>query len=205
MSMPPSKRDQLVDAAMQVFMRNGFHASGLGSILQESGISKMTIYNHFASKDELILAALRRRDEIVRNRLMKFVDGAAKSPEGRLLALFDYLEQWFAEPDFCGCTFINASAEFGDADSPPRQVAAEHQRAVLRYIRGLCQDLGVDDAEELAHQLDLIFQGAIVVARVRLQAERGGDVSEAARRAKRVAAIVIEEARAKPSGVEAKG
>lgn len=194
--MPPSKRDELVDAAMRVFVRSGFHASGLEAILQESGISKMTIYNHFASKDELILAALRRRDEMVRNGLMKFVESSAKTPEAKLLAVFDFLERWFGQEDFCGCTFMNASAEFGDPQSPPRQVAAEHKRAVLRYLRGLCEQLGVEDAQELAERLDMVFQGAIVAARVRLQAEKGADVTEPARRAKRVAQILIDEARA---------
>jgi AcrR family transcriptional regulator len=193
--MPPSKRDELVDAAMNVFVRNGFHASGLEAILQASGISKMTIYNHFASKDELILAALRRRDEMVRNGMMKFVEGNAKTAEAKLLAVFDFLERWFGQQDFCGCTFINASAEYGDPQSPPRQVAAEHKRAVLRYVRGLCEQLAVADPEELANRLDLVFQGAIVAARVRLQAAKGADVTEPARLAKRVARLLIDEAR----------
>ena len=84
--MPPSRREDLVDAAMRVFYRHGFHASGLDRILEEGGISRMTLYNHFKSKDELIVAALRRRDEIFRNRMMKFVESRAKAPLDRLLA-----------------------------------------------------------------------------------------------------------------------
>ncbi len=96
----PSRRDELIDAAMRVFYRCGFHASSLDDIQKEGGISRMTLYNHFKSKDELILAAMRRRDEIFRNRLMKFVESASKEPRERIAAVFDFHEQWFSGEEF---------------------------------------------------------------------------------------------------------
>jgi AcrR family transcriptional regulator len=191
--MPPSRRDELVDAAMRVFCLRGFHASGLESILQEAGICRMTLYNHFKSKDELILAAMRRRDETFRDRMMKFVESKARTPSDRLLAVFDFLEAWFTDDEFCGCMFINASAEFSDATSAPRQVAAEHKASVLRYIRDLCRDAGFADPGHVADQLHLLVEGAIVCAHVVGKVVRsGGDPGAAARRAKQMAERILQ-------------
>jgi len=191
--MPPSRRDELVDAAMRVFYRHGFHASGLDRILEESGISRMTIYNHFKSKDELILAALRRRDEIFRNKMMQFVDAKKRSPISRLLAVFDYHENWFTGKDFCGCMFINASAEFSDPASAPRLVAAEHKRSVVRYLVDLAKQAGLADPQAVADQLNILIEGSIVTAQVVGQVE-DNDPGAPARLAKQMAACVLDRA-----------
>jgi AcrR family transcriptional regulator len=192
--MPPSRRDDLIDAAMRVFYRHGFHASSLDDIQKEGGISRMTLYNHFKSKDELVVAAMRRRDEIFRNRMMKFVEGKAKTPRERLLAVFDFHEDWFTGGEFCGCMFINASAEFSAADSAPRRLAAEHKQEIVRYLREQCEAAGLADPGEVAEQLNILLEGAIVTARVVGQvADSGKDPGSAARRAKRMAARVLEQ------------
>ncbi len=164
--MPPSKRDELVEAAMNVFCRHGFHASGIESILNAGGISRMTIYNHFKSKDELVIAAMRRRDEIFRNRMMKFVEAHARTPLERVLAVFDFHRAWFEDPEFSGCMFINAAAEYADPHSAARQLAAEHKRLICQYLREQCAAAGVPDADRVAEQLNLLLDGAIVTAHV---------------------------------------
>lgn len=192
--MPPSRRDDLIDAAMRVFYRHGFHASSLDDIQKEGGISRMTLYNHFKSKDELIVAAMRRRDEIFRNRLMKFVESKGKSPRERLEAVFDFHEDWFTGAEFCGCMFINAAAEFSVADSAPRRLAAEHKQEIVRYIRGLCEAAGCADPADTAEQLNILVEGAIVAARVVGQVVDGGaDPGAPARLAKRMARRVLDE------------
>lgn len=191
--MPPSKRNELIDAAMRVFYKHGFGASSLDDILNEGGVSRMTLYNHFKSKDELILAALRRRDEIFRNKLMKYVDSKSKMPRDRIAALFDFHEDWFTGNEFCGCMFINASAEFCDADSAPRRIAAEHKQELVRYMRELCEAAGVHDPIDMAEQLNILLEGAIVTARVVGQVSEGGkNPGAAARLAKRMALALIE-------------
>lgn len=194
--MPPSKRDELIDAAMRVFYRHGFHGSGLDKVLQEGGISRMTLYNHFKSKDELIVAALRRRDEIFRNRMMKYVESRAAHPIERLEAVFDFHEAWFDEKDFSGCMFINASAEFENPQSPIRHVAAEHKRAIVRYLTEQCEQAGLPDPKELAEQLNLLVEGSIVTAQVVGQVGGAGVTpGDAARRAKQAARRLINDAR----------
>ena len=193
--MPPSRRDDLIDAAMRVFYRYGFHASSLDDIQKEGGISRMTLYNHFKSKDELVVAAMRRRDEIFRNKLMQFVDARAKTPRERLLAVFDFHENWFTGNEFCGCMFINAAAEFSIADSAPRRLAAEHKREIVRYMRELCEVAGMSDPDEVAEQLNILLEGAIVTARVVGQvADGGADPGAAARRAKVMAVHILDRA-----------
>jgi len=194
--MPPSRRDELVDAAMRIFYRNGFHNTGLDQIQKESGISKMTLYNHFKSKDELIVAALRRRDEMFRNNLMKFVETQSKDSTERILAVFDALDAWFNEDTFNGCMFINASAEYCDPDCPARRVAAEHKLEIIRYIQELCIAAKLDNPEELAQQLYMLIEGSIVVAHLVGRVSNNSHLlSDSAHRAKRMAAGLIENAR----------
>lgn len=193
--MPPSRREDVIDAAMRVFYRHGFHASGLERILEEGGVSRMTLYNHFKSKDEVIVAALRRRDELFRNRMMKFVDSKATSPRDRLLAVFDFHESWFKDAEFCGCMFINACAEFSDPKSAPRLIAAEHKRAIVRYLCGICRECGLAHPESIADQLNILIEGAIVTAQVVDQVQ--GSVSgpgSSARLAREMARVIIDSA-----------
>lgn len=192
--MPPSRRDDLIDAAMRVFYKHGFHASSLDDIQREGGISRMTLYNHFKSKDELVVAAMRRRDEIFRNSLMKFVESKARTPRERIAAVFDFHEDWFTGGEFCGCMFINASAEFSAADSAPRRLAAEHKLEIVRYLRELCAGAGLADPDDVAEQLNILLEGGIVTARVVGQVTDGGrDPGAAARLAKRMAMRILEQ------------
>lgn len=164
--MPPSRRDELIDAAMRVFYRNGFHCTNLDKVLSEGGISRMTLYNHFKSKDELILAALRRRDEQFRVRMIEFAHSQAQDPLGRVLAVFDFHQNWFKSKAFCGCMFIKASAEYCDPASPVRTTAAEHKRAIVRFIREQCELAGLGAPALLAEQINILLDGAIVAAQV---------------------------------------
>ena len=185
--MASGKRDHLVDTALGLFSRHGYHAMGIDRILAAAGVAKMTLYNHFKSKDELILAVLRRRDERFRNWFMRTVERRAKAPRDRLLAIFDALGEWFAERDFSGCMFINASAEFADRDDPIHGLSAEHKRLVLGYIGELTAAAGAENSDELARQLFLLGEGAIVAAYVAGQAD-------AAKQARKAAEILLDHA-----------
>ena len=92
--MATSRREHLVDTALELFYQDGFHATGIDKILAKAGVAKMTMYKHFKSKDELILAVLRRRDELFRNWFMREVERRAQTPSERLLALFDVYDDW---------------------------------------------------------------------------------------------------------------
>ena len=185
--MALDRREHLVQTALDLFCRDGFHATGIDRILSESGVAKMTLYKHFRSKDELILAVLRRRDEEFRHWFVRTVERRAKTPRERLVCLFDVLGEWFAETNFTGCTFINAAAEYGEADDPIHASAAEHKRLVRSYIRDLAKAADAADPETLANALTLLIEGAITMAYV------AGE-KDAAQRARAAAAVLIDAA-----------
>jgi AcrR family transcriptional regulator len=161
-----SKRDVIVSQALKLFYRDGFNSTGVERIIKEAGVSKKTLYNHFKSKNELVLATLRKRDELFRNNLMRETERRASVPRDRLLAIFDVHHQWFQEKEFSGCMFINASAEFSSHDDPCHMISAEHKRLVREYIRGQAEQAGARDPDTLAKQLNLLLEGAIVDAHV---------------------------------------
>ena len=180
-----SKRDIIVATALRLFYRHGFNATGIERIVKEAGVSKKTLYNHFKSKDELVLATLRQRDELFRNNLMRETERLGSTPRERLLSIFDVHHQWFQQKDFSGCMFINAAAEFSSHQDPNHIISAEHKRLVRDYIRGLAEQAGVNNAEVLSKQLNLLLEGAIVDAHV------SGN-SEAAIMAKAMASVFID-------------
>lgn len=185
--MASGRRDHLVDTALDLFRRAGYHATGIDRILAEAGVAKMTLYNHFKSKDELILAVLRRRDERFRNWFMRAVERRAETPRGRLLAVFDALAEWFEDARFSGCMFINAAAEFADPDDPIHATCAEHKRLMLAYLRRSAEQAGAPEPGRLADGLMLLVEGAIVMAHV------AGD-AQAAAKAKQAAEVLIDHA-----------
>ena len=182
-----NRRERLIDTAIQLFSESGFHATGIDRILAESGVAKKTLYRHFHSKDELILAALKKFDGLFRNRFMARVDAKAESSYDRLLAVFDVAGAWFEENKFLGCIFINAAGEYSRNDSPIRAVCSEFKVMIYRYIRRLCADAGARDADVLAEQLALLLEGAIVTAQI-------SQHSRAAQVAKTVAKTLIADA-----------
>jgi AcrR family transcriptional regulator len=181
--MRPSRSDHLVQTALQLFMSDGFHATGIDAILAEAGCAKMTLYNHFKSKNELIVAALERRDRAWREWLQEAVERRASSPRDRMLAIFVALEEWYRR-DFRGCAFINASAEYSRRNHPIHRAAARHKAQVHRYVCGLAASAGAAAPRVLADQLCLLIEGATVLAQVT------GDATQA-RKARRAAATLI--------------
>lgn len=162
----PKQAQQLVETALRLFYRKGFHATGIDTILAGAGVSKMTLYKHFGSKDGLILAALRLRSYRWRRWFEGFVEGATEDPQERLLATFDALNQWTNSRDFNGCMFINAAAEFPRRSDPVRTAVNEHRKLVLDYIRSLSDAAGARDSEQLARQIFLLNEAIIVDAQV---------------------------------------
>ena len=186
--MASGKRDHLVDTALDLFNQDGFHATGVDKILKQAGVARMTLYNHFKSKDELILAVLRRRDEKFRNWFMRTVERLGKTPRDRLLAIFDVLEEWFSGKDYSGCMFINASADFARPDDPIHMAAGEHKNLILNYVRELTKSAGAAEPGALAHGLMLLMEGAIVMSYV-------ANDRNAAANAKKAAEALITQAR----------
>ncbi|MDH3663165.1 MAG: TetR family transcriptional regulator [Alphaproteobacteria bacterium] len=162
--MRPTKRDELVQKALQAFYRHGFQATGMDMLVAETGISKTSMYKHFRTKEDLILAVLRLRDEQFRNWLYRRMEALADTPGQQLIAMFDALEEWFDEPGYRGCMFIKASSEYQDADHVIHKQSADHKRMLERHMTELAEKAGLSDPGMIARQLLLLKEGAIVTA-----------------------------------------
>ena len=178
--MRPSKRDELVHKALQAFYRNGFHATGMDMLVAETGISKTSMYKHFRSKEDLILAVLRLRDEIFRNRVYRRIEELADNPRDQLIAMYDELQEWFDDPDFRGCMFIKASSEYQDRDHPIHKQSADHKRMLETHFTKLAKAAGLARPELLARQLLLLAEGAIVTAHMKHTESPAQDAKHAA-------------------------
>lgn len=187
-----AKRELLIETATRLFAQNGYHTIGVDRIIAEAGVSKVTLYRYFRSKDELILAVLRRRDETYRNALMRDVERRASAPRQRLLALFDSLEAWLTEDGFTGCLFIKAAGEFPLPADPVHAAATEHKRLMMQYLVKLTTAAGASDPEGLARQIYLLIDGAIVHAQTSSEARR------TAQGARQAAQVLIDQAIGQP-------
>lgn len=182
--MAVKARERLLITAEELFYAEGIRAVGVERILTGSGVGRASFYRHFASKGDLVVAVLSGCDERWRDWLRTAVDGYGLPPRDRPLAVFDALADRFARDDFRGCPFINTMVEAADRDSAAHRVAAAHKSAVTDYLDTLLADAGRTDHADLAPELMLLVDGAIVTA------VREGD-PEPAMRAKRIAAALL--------------
>jgi AcrR family transcriptional regulator len=160
-----SGRERVLETAYELFSRHGTRAVGVDRIIAESGVAKMTLYRNFASKNDLILAFLERREERwTREWLQATVERCAETPAQRLLAIFDTFAEWFARDDFEGCSFINVMLEIDDPGSPVRRESVRQLSEIRGFIGGLAKDAGIDDVDGFARQWHILMKGCIVAA-----------------------------------------
>ncbi|ABW26266.1 TetR/AcrR family transcriptional regulator [Acaryochloris marina] len=173
-------RERILETACELFYREGIQNVGIDRIIAESGVAKMSLYNHFKSKDALIEAFLRQRDQQWREWFVTRVEERSDDPKQRLLSLFDVLQEWFENPNFRGCAFINATVELANPHHPGCQAALDHQLAVYQYIFDLVKAEGLEPAESFARQLLLLVQGAIVIAMMQDRPQAAAEAKSAA-------------------------
>jgi len=178
-SMASNKRDQLLNTAENLFYREGYHATGIDRILAESGVAKMTLYKHFKSKDELILAVLDARHELMLTRLR---ERAGKlPPREALLGVFDGLHGMIhGNGAFCGCLFINAAAEYQDREHPIHRRSAAYKAELQSHLRELLERLDAPEPLRLARQLQYLLEGALSMAHIEGPGEQALDAKAAA-------------------------
>lgn len=183
-------RERVLDSAYELFAHRGIRAVGVDEVVERAGIAKATLYRHFPSKNELVLAFLERRESVwTRQFLEAAIHSRGATAEEQLLAIFDVYDEWFHRKDFEACSFVNVLLEMGPAH-PVGQAAAEHLRNIRAMVRELAEQAGLRDPEAFARSWYVLMKGAIVLA-----AE--GDV-EAATAAKAMAPTLIEQYRQTP-------
>ncbi|QDS35614.1 TetR/AcrR family transcriptional regulator [Brevibacillus brevis] len=194
--MRQRKKEQILDVASSLFYKQGITATGVDQVVAESGVAKMTLYNNFPTKEHLVIAYLETRDSLWRNWFETTVYKKEVTPSERLVALFDTLEEWFLQPDFRGCSFINTAAEFNEPTHSFHQVSLRHKSLLKNFIKKLVQEAGVREEEELTNALYLLIEGSIVTAMIEGNHEA---VHHARRTAQKLVSIFLNEA---ASGVE---
>ena len=183
---PSAARDRVLAAAYELFSRHGIRAVGVDAVIARSGVAKMTLYRHFASKDELVLEFLRQREaRWTVEWLQGEVEARTDDPAQRLLAVFDVFDGWFRRDDFEGCAFINVLLETADAASPIHQASADHLANIRAFLAAQAAAAGARDPDALARELHILMKGSIIAA--------GEGDREAARRAQGMARLVLRE------------
>ncbi len=153
--------------ASESFYEEGIRAVGVDALVERAGVAKMSLYKNFGSKDDLVAAYLRARDERWRGWLRDEVERRADSPKGKLLAVFDASEEWMGRESPRGCAFINAFAEISDPDHPAQGVIREQKGWMRAYLARLAAEAGAEEPEELADRLFLLLEGATVADAMR--------------------------------------
>jgi AcrR family transcriptional regulator len=178
-------RERLLATAERLIYSGGIHATGIDAIVRDSGAARKSVYGYFASKNELVAAALAQRDARWMQWFEAGVDAAGTGARMRLLAMFDLLRAWFAADGFHGCAFLNAAGEIGDPSDPIRRIAEQHKMRLFSYIEQIClaycrEAGGTTSADSatartLAHRWLLLIDGAIGIALVSGRVEAADD------------------------------
>ncbi|MBV6701878.1 TetR/AcrR family transcriptional regulator [Kitasatospora aureofaciens] len=171
--------DGILDAAEDLFYGQGIQAVGMDAVRAASGVTLRRLYQLFPSKGDLVEAYLLRRDERWRADLAAYVDEAAVEPREQLLAVFDWLAIWFAQPAFRGCAFVNAFGELGASSLAVASAARHHKAEFAAYLARLTTAAGAPPAT--AVHLALLAEGAITTAAIRGDSTPAAEAKEAAR------------------------
>lgn len=159
----PGARDRLIAAAERLFYAEGIRAVGVDRLCAEAEVSKRSLYQHFAGKDDVVTAMLQAKAAEAAAHLAP----GDHSPRQRILAVFEALDQAAESADFRGCPFVGAATELKDPEHPATRVACEQKIALTEYFADALRSEGVADADLLALQLTLIFDGASAYGVVR--------------------------------------
>jgi AcrR family transcriptional regulator len=180
----PEARERILASSYQLFARRGIRGVGIEEVIDRAGVAKATLYRHFPSKDQLVLAFLERREQLWTR---AFVEAEARqrgtTPEEQLLAIFDVFDEWFRRDDFEACSFINVLLEMG-AEHPAGDACVHHLENIRSVVQSLATEAGISDTDSFARSWHILMKGSIVSA-----AE--GD-TEAAQRAKAMARLLID-------------
>lgn len=174
-----SPRERILGTATELFYRDGYRAVGVDTVIERSGVAKATLYRHFPSKDDLIVAYLERSNE----RFWDWFDSAiatVEEPRTKLLALFEATGSQALAPSCLGCAFQATAAEFPDAQHPGHVLARAHKEQVLARLGELAREAGAGRPEQLAAELMLLMDGAFASARMFGSSGPAGSVGAAA-------------------------
>ncbi len=185
----PEARERILETAYELFSRNGLRAVGIDEVIDKASVAKATLYRHFSSKDELVLAFLRRReDRWTHGWVEQEARRRGETAEEQLLAIFDLFDEWFHRDDFEGCSFINVLLEIAEPGHVVHQASRDHLARIRAYVGQLASAAGVSDPDDFARQWHILMKGSIVAA--------GEGDQLAARRAREIGTLLLRQKQA---------
>jgi AcrR family transcriptional regulator len=188
-------KQRLLEAADDLFYSEGIHTVGIDRVIAHAGVAKGSLYYSFTGKDELVHDYLTHRHGRWAERVTAGIE-AHTDPRARILAVYDVLGTLFAQPDYRGCAFMNATAE-----AAPDSVEAHAATTFRAWVRNLFLDLATDvdarDPRQLAETLVLLYDGAVATAQM-------DKAPEAARTARRTAELILDNASTRHVEADAK-
>lgn len=159
-------REKLLVAASTLFFQRGFHAVGVDTIVEQSGVTKMTMYKHFPSKDHLIVAILERSDELYWTWFESTIHGIEK-PEDQLLALVRAVESRRAQsPESVFCLYQAVAVEFPFPEHMAHQKAVRHKQSIVDRLETMCREASLSEPRQLALQLFVMLEGMCITSRM---------------------------------------
>jgi len=177
-------RERILEAAYDLFAHQGTRSVGVDAIIERSGVAKMTLYRHFKSKQDLVLAFLDRREALwTEDWLIREVRARAEGTRERLLAIFDAYHDWFQIDRFEGCAFMNVLLEY-PSGNPLHESAAGHLAKVRAFVRDLATEAGLADVAAFCDIWHMLMKGATIAA--------GEGNLQAAAQAKRAAKVILD-------------
>lgn len=178
-------RLNILNAAIRLFSKKGVASTSIDDIVEEAKVARMTLYHHFPSKEQLVIAALINEGARWRRYFFAELAKVNGSPRDRLLGVFDVFERWFKSEDYAGCAFMNTILANYMPNEEVLRATMEHKRPVLDQLEALAGAAGAADPEALAYQIDLLMNGAIVNAVIQRN-------PRSAREARKIAADLLD-------------
>jgi AcrR family transcriptional regulator len=173
-------RQRLLETADRLFYREGVRAVGIDRIIAEAEVAKMSLYKHFPSKDDLILAVLKYREESVLEFFRSAMERHGKKAKNPLRAFFAALKDFFESPGFRGCPFQNAAVELADPDHPGTEFVRGHKQRFSEFLRGLVEETVGKAGAKVAPAVNILVEGAIVTAVIQGNADTADVARDAA-------------------------
>ncbi|ABI58693.1 TetR/AcrR family transcriptional regulator [Nitrosomonas eutropha] len=161
-----SVEERILQTARRLFCQVGIHATGIARIIEESGVSRRSLYTHYGSKENLLKAVFEAEASIWFHWFDCDLPQMTCPPDERVLALFDLMQDWFDSEIFYGCVFINAVAEHEKCNNWIQEIANDHREKITARLVAIVVESGARDPEMVTEKLNLLIDGTIVAAMV---------------------------------------
>ena len=180
LSTTSEARLRILETADRLFYREGVRAVGIDRVIAEAGVAKATLYAHFPSKDDLIVATLKHREESVRAFFRSAMERHGKRTRDKLRAFFAAVKEWFESPGFRGCAFINAAVELADPKHPGSKFVREHKERFREMIDTFVAEAVGKAHSKLTPAVAILVEGAVVTAVIHGSADAADVARDAA-------------------------